>query len=175
MSLRLSRLNGRHVNEIQALAGDEEIARWTDVPHPYPPDGARAYVEQELRLCARGLHATFAVCEADRVVGIAGLARVPAVPDRAELGYWIGRPYWGHGHATAAVAQMLTHGFDRMRLAVVFARCFSANRASTRVPEKLAFRFVGLEAPRDRHRRGEPIRRYELTREEWRRRPFRGG
>lgn len=175
MPIRLARLSGHHVNEIQALAGDEGIARWTDIPHPYPRDGARAYVEGELRLYARGLRAAFAVCEAGRVVGITGLARVPAAPDRAELGYWIGRPYWGRGRATAAVAQTLTHGFDRMRLAVVFARSFSANRASARVLEKLAFRFVGLEASRDPRRRDEPVRRYELTREDWRRQRPRGG
>jgi len=167
-------LSGRHVRAVQALASDEAIARWTAIPHPYPRDGAQTFVEREQRLRARGLHATFAVCDADGLLGVVGLRRDPMMPEGAELGYWIGRPYWGRGHATAAVTQILAHGFGRMRLAVVFARCFSANRASARVLERLAFRFAGLDASQDPRRPHEPMRRYELTREEWRRRPVGG-
>jgi RimJ/RimL family protein N-acetyltransferase len=167
-------VSGRHARAIQALAGDESIARWTNIPHPYPSDGAWAFVDRAQRIRAYGLGATFAVCEARRCLGVAVLTREPGAPGRAELGYWIGRPYWGRGRATAAVAQILAHGFGRMRLAVVFARCVTANRASIRVLEKLGFRFVGLEAARDARWPREPVRGYELTREEWRRSRARG-
>jgi RimJ/RimL family protein N-acetyltransferase len=165
MSLHLVPVSGRHAREIQALAADEAIARWTAIPHPYPLNGGLAFVERAQRLRARGMRETFAVCEAGRLLGVATLARREATPDHAELGYWIGWPYWGRGYATAAGRQLLAHGFGRMRLALVFARCFSANRASIRVLEKLGLGFVGLEAAGDQK---EPVRRYELSREEWR-------
>jgi RimJ/RimL family protein N-acetyltransferase len=167
MSLHLVPVSGRHAREIQALAADEAIARWTAIPHPYPRDGALAFVERAQRLRALGRHATFAVCEAHRLLGVATLARLEATPDHAELGYWIGRPYWGRGYATAAGRQLLAHGFGRMRLVLVFARCLSANRASIHVLEKLGFRFVGLEAARSSTWPGEPVGRYELTRAGW--------
>jgi RimJ/RimL family protein N-acetyltransferase len=160
-------VSARHVREIQRLAADPAIARWTTIPHPYPRDGALVFVARAQRLRALGLHATFAVCDGDDLVGIATLARHEPVADRAELGYWIGRPHWGRGHATAACRLVLAHGFERMRLGVVFARCFTANDASLRVLEKLGFGFVGLEAARSPGRPVAPVRRYELSRAAW--------
>jgi RimJ/RimL family protein N-acetyltransferase len=170
LSIRLRPIAFEHIPDIQALASDEAIARFTAIPHPYPVNGARAFVEQAQRLRARGLCATFAVCEVARCVGVVTLARDATVPERAELGYWIGRPFWGRGLATAAVGQILAHGFGRMRLAVVFARCFTENRASARVLETRGFRFVGLEVTRVAGGRSrQPVGRYELTVEAWRR------
>ena len=134
---------------------------------PCPRDEATAFVDRAQRLRARGLRETLAVSTKDSFVGLVVLARETSTPDRAELGYWIGRPYRGRGYATAAVAQVLTRGFARMRPDVVFARCDAGNRASTRVLEKLAFSFVGLEAAPDRAR--ARLCRYELTRAEWHR------
>lgn len=115
------------------------------------------------------------MCESNRVLGVVSLAQEPTALDRAELSCWIGRPYRGRGRATAAVARVLAHGFGRMALTLVFARCSSANRASARVLERLAFRLVGLEAARDpAWPAGESVRRYELSREEWRRHPAGG-
>ena len=170
MDVRLVPVSARHAGDIQAFASDEAIARWTTIPHPYPRDGALAFVDRAQRMRARGAHETFAVCEpGGRLLGVATLVRDEKLPARAELGYWIGRPYWGRGYATAAARQLLAHGFERMALDAVFARCFAANRASARVIEKLGFRFVGLEASSTPTRRADPVRRYELTRGDWRR------
>jgi RimJ/RimL family protein N-acetyltransferase len=164
-------VSGRHVREIQTLAADEAVARWTAIPHPYPRDGALAFVERAQRLRALDMRATFAICEAHRLLGVATLARQEAAPDHAELGYWIGRPYWGRGYATAACRRLLAHGFERMRLGLVVARCGSANRASLRVLDKLGLRFVGVAPPDDPTSAGEAVCRYELGLEEWRARP----
>lgn len=166
--VRLAPVSGRHVAAIQALAADAAIARWTTVPHPYPPDGALRFVDRAQRQRALGASATFAVCEGDRLVGVAGLTREAATPERAELGYWIGRPYWGRGYATAAARQVLAHGFRRMRLRLVFARCASANGASLHVLEKVGLRFVALEAPAPARAWLGAVRRYQLARDAWR-------
>ena len=172
VNVHLVPLSARHSGDIQTLASDEAIARWTMIPHPYPPGAALAFVDRAQRMRARGAHETFAVCEAGGgFLGVALLVRDDQIPARAELGYWIGRPYWGRGYATAAARRLLGHGFDRMGLEVVGARCLSANRASARVIEKLGFRFVGLEASPTLKRPAEPVRRYELARRDWRRAP----
>jgi RimJ/RimL family protein N-acetyltransferase len=57
----------------------------------------------------------------------------------AELGYWIGRPHWGQGHATEAAAAILTYGFETLGLHTIFAVTLVANPASLQVLMKLGF------------------------------------
>ena len=62
----------------------------------------------------------------------------------AEIGYWIGEPYWGRGIATAAVGQMLRVGFEELDMERIFAAVFSSNPASMRVLERNGFIFEGI-------------------------------
>jgi len=64
--------------------------------------------------------------------------------DRAELGYWVGRPYWGRGYATEAGLGLLAHSFGVLRLNRVFAIHYSRNPASGRVLQKLGMRQEGV-------------------------------
>ncbi len=58
----------------------------------------------------------------------------------AELGYWIGEPYWGRNIATMAVAQMTDYTFAYFPGIIrIFARVFEYNVASMRVLEKNGF------------------------------------
>ena len=56
---------------------------------------------------------------------------------RAELGYWIGRPYWGRGYCTEAAGEMLRYGFEELGLHRILARHFGLNPASGRVMQKI--------------------------------------
>jgi [ribosomal protein S5]-alanine N-acetyltransferase len=56
---------------------------------------------------------------------------------RAEMGYWIGRPYWGRGYCTEAARELLRYGFENLGLARIFACHFKENEASGRVMRKL--------------------------------------
>jgi RimJ/RimL family protein N-acetyltransferase len=158
---KLSWLDGRHLQDIEALAEDEALEAGTVPSFLHSGESADAFVAGAQRLRARGLQATFAIQAGGRFVGLIALARDSNAPGRAELGYWIGPPYRGRGYATAAGARILEHGFRRMCLALVVARCRSDNPASARVLEKLAFRLAGAEPTHDRT--GVEIHRYELT------------
>jgi RimJ/RimL family protein N-acetyltransferase len=168
MRLCLVPLGVRHAPHLLALAGNDATMPWTATPPASARQATMAFVARAQRLRAKGMRETFAVCDAERVVGIAVLTRDPSAPDRAELGYWIGRPHRGRGYATAAARQLASYGFTRMGLAVVVARCASANRTSARVVEKLGFRFAGLEPPQESTSPADPVRRYELACHEWR-------
>lgn len=63
--------------------------------------------------------------------------------DRAELGYWLGRPHWGRGLMTEAAAAATTWAFDTLGLHKVTVQCFEPNKGSRRVIEKCGFRLVG--------------------------------
>jgi len=62
---------------------------------------------------------------------------------RTELGYWLGRKYWGQGYMTEAVNRMAQFGFEKLGFERMHAYCFTRNAGSIRVLEKAGFRQEG--------------------------------
>lgn len=87
----------------------------------------------------------FIFADADQaLVGAITLSNVRrGVAESGTLGYWIGQPFAGQGHATAAVRAMVAHAFDELKLHRVEAACVPANLASRRVLEKSGFVLEG--------------------------------
>lgn len=80
----------------------------------------------------------------ERLLGAITLSNIRrGVAETGTLGYWIGRPHAGQGHATDAVKAMLTFAFDTLKLHRVEAACVPTNAASRRVLEKAGFRCEG--------------------------------
>jgi RimJ/RimL family protein N-acetyltransferase len=155
-----------HVPAIQALAADPRIAATTLMPSPYPPDGAARYVAESQAAWAEGTGYRFAVLVGDDLVGVCALKEVH--DGQAELGYWIGVPFWGRGYATEAARHVTAFAFETLGLARLHAHALARNPSSGRVLEKAGFRFLdevpnpfAKWAPTDR------IRRYVLERPAW--------
>lgn len=80
----------------------------------------------------------------NRLVGAVTLSNIRrGVAETGTLGYWIGLPHAGRGHATAAVRAVAAHAFDRLKLHRLEASCLPNNVASRRVLEKAGFRLEG--------------------------------
>ena len=122
---------------VQRLAGEYAVASSAlEIPYPYPDGVAEAWIATHRPGFERGAHAIYAVtCDGD-LVGAAGLVEIDRDHRRAELGYWMGRPYWGRGYATEATRAVIEYGFSVLGLHRVYAMHFSRNRASGRVMEK---------------------------------------
>ncbi|MDH4351518.1 MAG: GNAT family N-acetyltransferase, partial [Gemmatimonadota bacterium] len=104
------------------------------------------------------------------LVGAIGLILRPE-HSRAELGYWIGRPFWGRGYATEAAGAMLRYGFETLGLRRLYACHFARNPASGRVLEKVGMRQEGIaRAHAQRWNRFEDLVQYGILREEFDRR-----
>jgi len=150
------------------LAGDWEVAKMTaTIPHPYTPEVARAFIGSHDAEASRGAAWTYAVTRADDgvLVGCVALSDDP-VP-RGNLGYWIGRPYWGMGYATAAVRALLAVGFAQLEHVTLSALHLASNPASGRV---LAHCGMVEGAPTTLpHRDGGPaeFRTWSITREQF--------
>ena len=63
---------------------------------------------------------------------------------RVELGYWLGKPYWGQGIMTAVVGAASEFAFQQWKVVRVTARVFPTNIASARVLEKNGFQLEGI-------------------------------
>jgi RimJ/RimL family protein N-acetyltransferase len=132
--------------EVQRLAGEWVVAfTTTNIPHPYEDGMAEAWIGTHRSLFAQGRGLTLAVerREDGRLVGAIGLTDIVQQHDRAEMGYWIGHPYWGNGYATEAARAILDYGFTELKLNRIFARHLVRNPASGRVMEKIGMTYEG--------------------------------
>jgi len=138
-SVYLEPVRLRHASAIQRLASHPEVAATTNIPEPYPSDGALSWIMTSMPRQMAGVEYAFAVLrrEDDRLVGVTSLMNVGQ--GEAELGYWIGYPYWGNGYATAANNHILRFAFEAAGIDRIYARPLIRNDASCRVLEKLGF------------------------------------
>ncbi|MBQ6588954.1 MAG: GNAT family N-acetyltransferase [Butyrivibrio sp.] len=60
----------------------------------------------------------------------------------AELGYWIGYPYWNQGYVTEAVKEIMRHGFEDLGLHMIVCGYFDGNERSKKVQEKCGFKHM---------------------------------
>ncbi len=131
--------------DVQRLAGDREIASTTGlIPHPYEDGMAEAWIESYAPEYAKGTTLRFAItlAESGELVGAMGL-RIERDHHRAELGYWIGTPYWNRGFATEAARAVIAFGFESLQLHRIHANHLTRNPASGRVMEKAGMRYEG--------------------------------
>jgi len=158
-------LDARFEAAIQRLASDPAIGATSNVPSPYPPDGAARFVEETARRREAGEEFVFAVLLDGEAVGTCGLIGVHR--HAAELGYWIGKPFWGRGAATVAARLVVRFGFETLGLETIGAHCLSRNAASASVLVKAGFRRLGESVlPRSKWPT-EPVSIFELSREAW--------
>jgi 8-oxo-dGTP diphosphatase len=116
------------------------------VPFPYSRELADEWVVSSAKSLAEGadyqLAITGAEGETETLVGGIGL-RVNAAERSAELGYWVGRAYWGHGVATEAAARLARWGLANLDIDRIEADAATENGASIAVLRRIGFRHVG--------------------------------
>jgi len=110
-------------------------------PHPYTLENAHSFLD----LVAREKPpATFAIATDSGAIGCIGLRLGADVHRRtAELGYWLGEPFWGHGIMTEAVRAFTAQTFADFDLVRIYAESFASNAASARVLQKAGFTYEG--------------------------------
>ena len=125
-----------------ALLNNINVTRYLSsrIPFPYSSSDADWWV-------STGSKNGFvnAIVVNDKLVGCVGAERGSFEESRsAEIGYWIGEPYWGHGYATEAVDRLTRSLFSDTDIVRIFAPVFSPNRASMRVVEKCGYKLEGI-------------------------------
>ena len=131
--------------DVQRLAGDRDIAATlANMPHPYEDGMAEKWIRSCYEQFEKDEALNFAITlRTDRNL-IGGIAlRLDQKNERAELGYWIGKPYWNCGYATEAAKAIVAYSFEVLKLNRIYAYHFTRNPASGRVLEKVGMRYEG--------------------------------
>ena len=154
---------------VRELAGDVRIATTTvNIPHPYPEGVAETWILTHGPKAAEGKSLTWAITRPDLgVIGGIGL-ELALRHMRAELGYWIGHPFWRQGYATEAGAAVLEHAFTALELNRIHATYMTRNPASGRVMQKLGMTREG-RMPQHFQREGrfEDVENYGILRADY--------
>jgi len=89
--------------------------------------------------------------------------------DECELGYWLGKPFWGQGLIPEAAEEVIRHGFEDMGMVKIWCGYYDGNEKSKRVQEKLGFRYQwtteGVDVPLMHEKRTGHVN--GMTKEEW--------
>jgi len=141
--LRIRPYSEADIPELLPLVGERAVAATTfRIAHPYTEQDARSFLELAKQSDKLWLAITLR-SEGQQIGGI-GL-RIEQQHQHAELGYWLGLPYWGQGYATEASREMIRYGFEQLGLNRIFATHFKHNPASGRVLKKIGMQYEGCQ------------------------------
>ena len=88
----------------------------------------------------------YAICEknSDKAIGaielkLKGHTDMTERDDECELGYWLGKPFWGRGYMPEAAREVICHGFEDLGMTTIWCGYWEGNVKSKRVQEKVGF------------------------------------
>jgi len=149
IAIRTGRLTLRPVGErdeerLFALFADWEVIRWlSSPPWPYTREDMRSFVRGQATLAPEDAETRLVIRLEHEPIGIVGV-RIKAADHvlrgaGPNIGYWLGRPYWGRGYMTEALAGVVRHLFASTPHDAIYCGAFVENPASLRVQEKVGF------------------------------------
>lgn len=140
MDISIRCIDRDDIADVAHLADNIAIAQMTaNLPYPYTLEHAKTWLDY---VESHENEHVFSVVGDDSFMGIVGLVHEPE-HERAELGYWLGEPYWNKSVMTIASGMAVAYAFAMLDVEKIYSRCFAPNKASQRVLEKNGFRIEG--------------------------------
>jgi len=142
MAIRLTKIDTEHLPFVQEFAADPEIGKTSNVPHPYPADGAWTWYARILTRMDQNESWVFAILDTG-FAGVLSLNSISQESKTCEIDFWVARPAWGKGVCTEAVNQSLLYCKHVLGIHAAFSACLARNPASGRVLVKNGFENIG--------------------------------
>ncbi|HAF25545.1 MAG TPA: N-acetyltransferase, partial [Blastocatellia bacterium] len=117
-----------------------------NIPHPYLEAHANSWIQKRIARAERvGKEVSFAIRDNQgKLIGVVSAESLePGTTHRAEIGYWLARPFWGQGIMTDAVRAYVGYAFGELQLLRLTAHVLESNVGSARVLEKNGFKLEG--------------------------------
>jgi ribosomal-protein-alanine N-acetyltransferase len=144
--IRLREFGLEDVPAVVRYSADAEVARYT-VWEPGTEESAGRFVEAAIQSGTRHPRSVYELAIVEPrdgdLIGAARLGIESIEHRRADIGYVLGRPWWGQGLATEVVEVLVDLGFRRLSLHRLWATTHPDNIASARVLEKVGFTYEG--------------------------------
>jgi RimJ/RimL family protein N-acetyltransferase len=143
----LRKLSPTDAGSITEHIKDKAVIRWLlVVPYPYRKRDAERFIRARQNERRTRKSYTFGISPKGKneIIGIIDLSDIDREDKKAEIGYWIGKRFWGRGLMTEAINLMAGFGFRELRLNKIYARIFEGNLASMKALEKNNFLHEGI-------------------------------
>lgn len=136
--LVLNELQAGDLPRIVEYAADPGIAQYTlNIPHPYAEKDAIYWLNAVYQGFKEGTQHVFAIRLKPGLEFIGGIGLVITRRfHRAEIGYWVGKPFWNNGYTSEAMKPIIEYGFQKLNLNKIYAIHLQENMASGQVMEK---------------------------------------
>ncbi|MHA0795810.1 GNAT family N-acetyltransferase [Gilvimarinus sp. F26214L] len=144
MPIKLRPFRLSDIHDLVAAANHPEISTYLRDQFPYPYSMRDAYWWLTKGIKSEAVHAAITydgIC----IGGVSVVFGQAEAQLSGEIGYWLGRDFWGRGIATQAVRQMTEQVFDTTDLLRVHAQVFSPNVASQQVLLKCGYELEGVQ------------------------------
>ena len=144
--IRLEPLTAQHAAAMDALARDEDVARFTRVPEPVPDGFGERWVERYARGRAEGTNAGFAIVDSGTgdFLGFMALVKLDLEAQEAEAGYIVSSRARGRGVATRALRLLTTWAFAELSLERIELLIDVENPASEVVAQRCGYTREGV-------------------------------
>jgi 8-oxo-dGTP diphosphatase len=169
--LVLRPLAAEDAEAIHRLVNDWEVVRMlTRLPFPYPRALADEWIASTAKQMADGSAYHLAITGEENgremLIGCVGV-RLDETPRAADLGYWVGKRFWGHGVATEAAGRVASWALANLAIERVRAKVLLDNPGSAAVLRRLGFRETGVDTEEVLARGGrQPVTVFEAGRDD---------
>ena len=131
------------VDPLHRILSDADVLRYFPDPNPPPRERVQKIIAHQLQHWEQHGNGWWAL-EPRSNKGLIGWSGLQFISETAEVevGYLLGKPFWGQGLATEAAQASVRYGFEQLGLETIVAIVHPQNIASQRVAEKLGLSFV---------------------------------
>jgi len=143
--INLRKLKRSDALSICQNANDRLIAKYTRLPYPYKLDDAYNFIKkthQNLNK-KKSFELGIELKENKEIIGVISLMKVDYDNKNAEIGYWLGKKYWGRKIMKEAIKLLLNFGFKKLNLIRIYAKIMHPNISSAKLLEKSGFQYEG--------------------------------
>ena len=126
--------------ELTQLINDKDVIKWlSEIPFPYTLSHAEEFIERSRERVLKKESYNFMIFQDKKMIGGIGLSEFNN--KSCQVGYWLGKKYWGNGFATEALKSILDFGFDQLNLEEIYAAYKIDNDGSKKVLAKCGFEY----------------------------------
>ncbi len=143
--INLRNLRDSDAQSIFENVNDKDIIKYTlSIPYPYKLIDAENFIQRVNQKNIKDFHFGIEDKISKNIIGMISLHMNPKTIKVAEVGYWLGKKYWGKGYMKEALDIVLDYGFNKLKLEKIYAGVFKINKKSQKRLEHAGFKQEGL-------------------------------